>query len=174
MTDYVASGSWSDIETLIVHEGYDAKTHENDIALVRLRTRPAGKIIPLVRAGQKLAPGTPLEVTGWGATSEGGSTSRVLRKASVPYAENDACNAPAMYNGAIRGGMMCAGHRDGGVDSCQGDSGGPLVWHSPDGPILVGVVSWGEGCARKLRYGVYTSVSAFHDWIAEKIRVGPR
>jgi secreted trypsin-like serine protease len=61
--------------------------------------------------------------------------------------------------------MMCAGYREGRIDSCQGDSGGPLVWRSPDGPALVGIVSFGDGCARELKYGVYTRVSAFRDWI---------
>lgn len=168
-TNYVISGSWGDIERLFIHEAYDAKTHENDIALLRLRTRPEGTVIPLVQSAQVPQPGTPLEVTGWGATAEGGKTSTVLLKASVPYAENEACNAPAIYNGAIRTGMLCAGHPSGGVDSCQGDSGGPLVWRTPDGPVLVGVVSWGDGCARELRYGVYTRVSHFHDWIAQHI-----
>lgn len=174
VTNYMTSGTWIDIERLIVHEAYNPKTHENDIALVRLRGRPEGQVIPLAKSDRELKPGTPLEVTGWGATSEGGNASRVLLKASVPYALKDACNEPAAYNGAIRSGMMCAGYRDGGVDSCQGDSGGPLVWHSPDGAILVGVVSWGEGCARQLRYGIYTRVSSYQDWIAQKLGSGSR
>ncbi len=55
--------------------------------------------------------------------------------------ENDACNAPSAYNGAVGPRMMCAGFRESGIDSCQGDSGGPLVLRGVDGPVLVGVVS---------------------------------
>ena len=88
-----------------------------------------------------------------------------LLKASVPYTDTSTCNEAAAYNGRIGPGMMCAGFKEGGVNSCQGDSGGPLVWRTAEGPVLVGIVSFGEGCARKLKYGVYTRVSAFGDWI---------
>ena len=113
-----------------------------------------------------------LEVTGWGATAEGGTISSRLMKASVPYVRNKACNSNQAYRGRIRRGMMCAGRTDGGVDACQGDSGGPLVWRSGSRPILVGIVSFGEGCARKLKYGVYTRVSHYRDWIEKTIAAG--
>lgn len=147
-------------------------TQENDIALVRLSGRPKGQAIPLQNRQQSVPVGEPLEVTGWGTTSEGGEAARRLLKASVPYVDNATCNAPDVYAGAIKAGMMCAGFRDGGVDSCQGDSGGPLVWRTKDGPVLVGVVSWGDGCARKLRYGVYTRAASYADWIGKVIGGG--
>jgi secreted trypsin-like serine protease len=170
-TNYVTEGAWSDIEKIVIHEAYDPGSHENDLALIGLRSRPQGRVIPLAGA-QAIPVGQPLEVTGWGATGEGGDGARRLLKASVPYVDNVTCNEPTAYNGAIKRGMMCAGYREGGVDSCQGDSGGPLVWRAGDGPVLVGVVSWGEGCARKLRYGVYTRVASYTDWIGKVVARG--
>ena len=166
-----SSGVWSEIDRVFVHEGYNSETQENDIALVRLKFAPAGGIIPLAQPTQEIKPCELLEVTGWGRTSEGEDkpASETLQKGEVPYIENATCNAKDAYDGAIKPGMMCAGFREGGVDSCQGDSGGPLVLRGPDGPVLVGVVSWGEGCARKLRYGIYTRVTAHSDWIVKTI-----
>lgn len=41
--------------------------------------------------------------------------------------------------------MICAGGQD--KDACQGDSGGPLVVNQDGLFVLVGVTSWGTGCA---------------------------
>ena len=65
--------------------------------------------------------------------------------------------------------MLCAGVDGGGVDSCQGDSGGPLTFHniSSGKTSLVGIVSWGYGCALPNSYGVYARVSSVMDWILQ-------
>jgi len=167
VTDYVATGSWADIERVVIHDEFNTKTLENDIALVKLRSPapPKARVISLASGTMDIPIRQPLEVTGWGATEEKRGNSKMLLKATVPHANTTDCNDPLVYNGRIKSGMMCAGYRDGGVDACQGDSGGPLVWRTSSGPILVGVVSWGDGCARKLKYGVYTSVSAYRPWI---------
>ena len=150
--------------------GIEDDTHENDLALVKLSGGVAGDIIPLAQGGEALPPCQMLEVTGWGAIKEEDEYDNgILQKAEVPLVDNATCNAKDAYDGAIKPGMMCAGYREGGIDPCQGDSGGPLVLRGKDGPVLVGVVSWGEGCARKLRYGVYTRVDAYSGWIADTI-----
>ena len=52
------------------------------------------------------------------------------------------------------------------LDTCQGDSGGPLMMFSSTNQwILVGLTSYGEGCARPMSPGVYTRVAAYSDWI---------
>jgi secreted trypsin-like serine protease len=172
-TNHATMGDWSEVERVIVHERYNPTTYENDIALIKLRSPSAGRVIQLAAASMTVPISQPLEVTGWGATQEGGGGSKELLKARVPYVDIAACNEPAAYNGRVRPNMMCAGNREGGIDSCQGDSGGPLVWRTSDGPVLVGVVSFGDGCARKLKYGIYTRVSAYRDWIDRAMAANP-
>ena len=99
-------------------------------------------------------------VIGWGATSEGGSQQRYLRKASVPFVDDTSCHTS--YPNLVVSDMICAGYPQGGVDSCQGDSGGPMFRSDVYGNwIQVGIVSWGTGCARAGFPGVYTEVSTF-------------
>jgi trypsin len=164
-TNYVDQGTWAQVDSFVIHQKYDPKTSEHDVALVRLKAAPPSRVIPLANDPPIIQAGQPLEVTGWGVTTESGRISKTLLKATVPYVDNQTCNEPTSYNGRVLPGMMCAGRLDGGADSCQGDSGGPLVWRTDNGPFLVGVVSFGDGCARALKYGVYTRVSMYRDWI---------
>jgi secreted trypsin-like serine protease len=87
-----------------------------------------------------------------------------LREVTVPFVTNSICNDPLSYAGQVTANMICAGLAEGGKDSCQGDSGGPLV-HLAAADRLVGIVSWGEGCANPGKYGVYTRIANFKPWV---------
>jgi len=112
---------------------------------------------------------TDLIVMGHGATLEGGSSANDLRNVTVPSLSNTQCKQ--YYGSGITDNMICAGYPDAGDrDSCQGDSGGPIIQrqYMNDGSFLdyhVGVVSWGEGCARPGYPGVYARTSKRVDWI---------
>jgi trypsin len=88
----------------------------------------------------------------------------LLQKVEVPFVSKTAC-LKAYADVTDR--MICAGLDTGGKDSCQGDSGGPLIARNGSDYTLVGVVSWGEGCARPNKYGVYSNVSAVTPWITQ-------
>ncbi|MFE6685416.1 S1 family peptidase [Streptomyces sp. NPDC057743] len=107
-------------------------------------------------------------IAGWGADKEGGDQQRYLLKATVPFIDDAACQQ-AYGDSLTPGEEICAGKLDtGGTDTCQGDSGGPMFRKDDAGQwIQVGIVSWGEGCARPGKPGVYTEVSTFAADIAK-------
>jgi hypothetical protein len=150
-----------DVVTVDRHGGYDAPSHRNDLAMLRL-DRPAPfapmRVIRLDEAA-KWAPDTSARVIGWGDTAEGGPPSDLLLEANAPVQPDATCLAPTSYGADFDPStMLCAG--DGTTDTCQGDSGGPLM--VLDGPtfVLVGVTSWGQGCAQATHPGVYVRLGA--------------
>jgi len=160
-------GSGGQIRTstnVINHPSYNAQTLNNDISTiwvgVNFDTGLAGiAVIGLHAQGAAVAAGVSVTVSGWGATCEGCAGSAGLRAVSKPVVANAACNT--QYGGGITAQMLCAGFAAGGRDACQGDSGGPLV----AGTTLVGIVSWGRGCARPNLPGVYARVASFTNWV---------
>ncbi|WP_433370948.1 serine protease [Actinoplanes sp. CA-142083] len=133
-----------------------------DWALIRLASPVTGLATLPIAAGTAYDSGT-FTIAGWGAASEGGSQQRYLLKAQVPFVSDATCNSAAMYGGEIIAtDEICAGYTSGGVDTCQGDSGGPMFRTDAAGAwVQVGIVSWGDGCARPNKPGVYTQVSYF-------------
>ena len=112
----------------------------------------------------KLLPGK-LWVAGWGAVKESGPTAGILKEVSLPIIGAKKCKQlvddPSFYTKKC----ICTGYPEGGQDACQGDSGGPLFHVNGGQQILVGVVSWGEGCARKNSPGVFSRVSYYLNWM---------
>ncbi|XP_056365615.1 transmembrane protease serine 5 [Oenanthe melanoleuca] len=117
---------------------------------------------------QDLLQGTPCWVSGWGSTTPGqAQMAGTLKEALVPLIGTRRCNSSCVYKGELTGRMLCAGHLQGRVDACQGDSGGPLVCWDGSTWRLVGVVSWGQGCAEPNHPGVYTNVAQLLPWIQQ-------
>ncbi|XP_037294455.1 trypsin 5G1-like, partial [Manduca sexta] len=109
--------------------------------------------------------GKVITVTGWGNTEENGPYSNVLRAVRVPIISKQHCqNVPFPYfRGSLTPRMFCAGYSEGKKDACQGDSGGPAVAYDR----LLGMVSFGYGCATPGSYGVYSKVAKVRSWIQE-------
>lgn len=161
------------LKQVIAHPNYNKFTFDNDIALMELDSPVTYsdfiKPICLPAPQHEFPPGQSVWITGWGATREGGSAAVVLQKASVRIINQAVCND--LMGGQITSRMFCAGVLTGGVDACQGDSGGPLSSLSGSRMFLAGVVSWGDGCARRNKPGIYTTVTKYRGWIKEKTGV---
>lgn len=159
------------VSRIIAHKAYNDDTSDSDIALLELfdpltldDTRRAISLLAAADEPEVLVEDATLTVSGWGAMYEGGRAVEELRFAKLPFVTREACNRPLAYDGEVTENMICAGYVAGGIDSCQGDSGGSLVVPRTD-PVLVGVVSWGHGCARPNKVGVYTRISRYTGWV---------
>ncbi|MGM1065282.1 S1 family peptidase [Saccharothrix sp. Mg75] len=148
-----------------VHPDYATADQGDDIAVLTLRDAVEQEPLPLAGPGDSAlyAEGSRARVFGWGRTSEQGPVSRYLLAATVPVMSDEDCSAAYFQYDPAE--MTCAGFPEGGVDTCQGDSGGPMV----AGGKLIGVTSWGEGCAREGKPGIYTRVSTYRAVLEEQI-----
>lgn len=153
-----------------MHQNYVMRTVDNDIALLRLASPIVYSpyAVPICLPTRTLAERELWSVdlhtvSGWGKRSENGPISVLLRRTKVPRIRKQTCveqsGVPLTEN------MFCAGYFDGRSDSCKGDSGGPLVTKYKKTYFLLGIVSWGKGCARPGNYGIYTRVSNYLEWI---------
>ncbi|XP_032827538.2 coagulation factor VII-like isoform X3 [Petromyzon marinus] len=158
------------------------RRRDYDVALLQLATRVrlGPSAVPLclpstsLAEQQLLVPDIHGLVSGWGRLGEGAARASVLQAVSVPFVPHAEC--VRALGPAVTRNMFCAGRSadDDGAggggrlgDACGGDSGGPHATLYGDTFFLTGIVSWGDGCARRGKYGVYTKVSRFVPWIRE-------
>ena len=148
-----------------LHPSYQPQHPGNpyDFMLLKLN-EPIWDITPAVINANSSLPfsGDQLTTMGYGSTSEGGPGSNTLQKVDVIYFNNCAQRFPVYANRVEDESMLCAGTPTGGKDACYGDSGGPIV--DAKGTVM-GLVSWGFGCAHATQPGVYSRVSAGANWI---------
>lgn len=153
------------VTRIVTHPDYVGADQGADIAVLDLAGVLAERTLPYATGSDTALyePGTSTTVLGWGATSESGSPSTTLRRAHPPLTNDADCSKA--NPGYSPESMVCAGVPQGGVDSCQGDSGGPLI----AGDKLIGIVSWGNGCARPESPGVYTRVASYEDFLRQHV-----
>lgn len=149
-----------------IHPDYESPTQGADVALLFLDRAVSYPAIPLQTDHDAYAAGVPATVLGWGYTSENGPSSPVLRSAEVLLVADSDC--AATFQDFDPDEMVCAGAAGEGTDACYGDSGGPLVADRR----LLGVVSWGSGCARQGAPGVYTRLASYAEAIDAQLDEG--
>ena len=145
----------------LLNSGYDISL----LKLSRNSTKTPTKVVGAA-GGSLWAAGTLEEIVGFGTTEEGGDTPDTLQKAKVPITTDAYC--AGAYSDFDANSMVCAGYPQGGTDTCQGDSGGPMFGRDAAGALkVVGATSYGEGCARPGKPGVYARVGGaeLREWI---------
>ncbi|EDV31307.1 uncharacterized protein Dana_GF15291 [Drosophila ananassae] len=162
-SDSNSGGQEVRISRILVHEDYNDNTVANDVAVLRLESRlkldASVRAIPLAVSAPRTA--TSARVSGWGTIGYQKPQSSTLLATDVSIVDQEQCNRA--YGGWIQNVMICASAP--GKDACQGDSGGPLV----SGGKLVGIVSFGNGCAHPRYPGVYSNVAVLRSWILNAV-----
>ena len=171
-----SGGEYRDAQWFIIHPNYLNDRFYHDVAIIKLATSSTKTPISIISqsSNDALGQNASLRAIGWGLTQEGNYSSAAsqLMEVDVSFQSDDVCRSTYGNLGISDYWRysLCAGEVDGGKDACQGDSGGPLVGESGDGWVLVGLVSWGDGCAKAGRYGAYSEVAAFQSWIEQRRR----
>ncbi|MBC7659287.1 MAG: serine protease [Chitinophagaceae bacterium] len=154
-----ASGAQTfNVASYKIDSRYDPTTTQYDVAVITLSGNSTIPPAPLNTSPSLPAAGGTVYTAGWGSTSEGGDVNTALKYTSVAVVSNADCTKA--YGSGIYAGNICAYTK--GTDSCQGDSGGPLYTYDGKKLTLVGIVSWGQGCAEPGFPGVYTRISSFN------------
>lgn len=146
----------------VVHPRWNPRTVRFDVALIRLPSASAVAPATMAAGDDALlaSPGTPAHIVGWGAEDGRDRSSGRLRDAAITMASNPDCER--IHGNYHRGSMLCGSAAQ--ADACRGDSGGPLFTDANEGPLLMGVTSFGADCDRSV-VGVYANVPAMRAWI---------
>ena len=152
-------------EVVVSPDYFGLMNSRNDLSILTL-SRASSHAPTQVAAGSERSiwnPGVLATIAGWGNTSaDGEEFPDTLQKARVPITTDAYCESAYPDDDGWDFDpetMVCAGYPEGGVDTCQGDSGGPLFADGASARRVVGVTSWGNGCAQEGFPGVYARVA---------------
>merc|ERR1719219_37144 len=166
------------VDRFIERADYSTRGHANDIAILKLKTdiKFTDNVKPacLPTDTSKTYVGQMGTVSGWGGTvgyAFGQSvkqkvSTHALKVTEVKILGSSDCRQITDGDSATR---MCAFAS--GTDSCQGDSGGPMTVVENGKYTVVGVVSYGAGCASTTP-GVYARVTNYLSWISTNTQDG--
>ncbi|KFB35199.1 AGAP010798-PA-like protein [Anopheles sinensis] len=160
---HASGGALLTINRTVRHQNlrYGRTGIDYDYGLVKLSTSVERAVLVHLVADQRRFPAGELcTVVGWGITKGTGERDQ-LRLVRIPIVKQAHCAAIYDEVQPITGRMVCAGYAEGGRDACEGDSGGPLICRG----IQAGITSWGLGCAKPNRYGVYSDIGNQREWI---------
>lgn len=178
-----------------IHEKYNNRIYDNDIALLELegdvdfikcdRNCQTIDIMNPILEQQNALIVNMVQIAGWGVLEDCDNTQSQTCK---DY-EGKSIRNPALYPITLRyttlklanclsssslysaqqitQNMLCAESpmQESLTDACYGDSGAGLTINNLEKPYLLGIASWGVGCARVGYPGVYTRVANYSDWI---------
>ncbi|NXK18328.1 UROK protein, partial [Arenaria interpres] len=164
------------VDDIISHPGFtdDTGGNENDIALIRIRSASGqcaveSKYVRTVCLPERdlyLRENTRCEIAGYGKQDFYDIYyAQRLMSATVNLISQTKCKYEYYDNIRVTDNMVCAGDPTWSTDACKGDSGGPMVCEHNGRMTLYGIVSWGDGCAKENKPGVYTRVTRYLDWI---------
>ncbi|XP_023169900.2 uncharacterized protein LOC111598738 [Drosophila hydei] len=155
------------------HPSFDKRTVDSDVALLRL-PKPVNATSwigysCLPRPYQPLPKNVDCTVIGWGKRRNRDVVgTSVLHQADVPIIPMENCRS-VYHDYTITKNMFCAGHRRGRIDTCAGDSGGPLLCRDSTKAnhpwTIFGITSFGDGCAKRNKFGIYAKVPNYVDWV---------
>ncbi|XP_010848351.1 PREDICTED: chymotrypsin-C [Bison bison bison] len=165
------------VDTIFVHEKWNSFLVRNDIALIKLaetvELSDTIQVACLPEEGSLLPQDYPCFVTGWGRLYTNGPIAAELQQGLQPVVDYATCSRRDWWGTTVKETMVCAGG-DGVISACNGDSGGPLNCQAENGNWDVrGIVSFGSGlsCNTFKKPTVFTRVSAYIDWINQKLQL---
>lgn len=160
------------IKKFHVYEGYSSRTAKNDLLLIELDKDIifSERVMPICLPHHLVNHNFEYEdviVLGWGTTSFGGPTSKVLMETTLKVRPISECQAAFAE---VTEKQLCTYGKN--TDACQADSGGPLIYY--DGSkkrwFLVGLISYGRGCADDVpAVNTRLPCRVYLDWVIGKV-----
>uniref|UniRef100_A0A2A4K5H6 Peptidase S1 domain-containing protein n=1 Tax=Heliothis virescens TaxID=7102 RepID=A0A2A4K5H6_HELVI len=159
-----SGGTVHALNSILIHPSFKITSMDYDIAILKSpvvfsNIKPAS----IAGANYNLPDNQVVWSAGWGAPVAGAAKTEQLRHIQASTINQYTCAARyGIFGANVTANMLCTGWLTiGGRDQCQGDSGNPVYHNS----VLVGISSWGYGCANAIYPGVSTRISRLTPWI---------